>query len=152
MLKLNGIAPAPGSHREAKRLGRGQGSGTGCTAGKGDKGDRARSGARLKLYFEGGQTPMTRRIPKRGFNNVLFTVKYQIVNVGDIEKFDTGGKDVDAAYLFERGVVRSVNMPVKVLGGGELTKKVTVRADSFSRSAREKIEKAKGKAEVITRA
>jgi large subunit ribosomal protein L15 len=153
ILKLNGISPAKGSHRETKRLGRGQGTGQGCTAGKGDKGARSRSGERVKFYFEGGQTPMTRRVPKRGFNNSLFTVKYQIVNVGDIEKCDlSSGKDIDPAWLFENNLVRSSVGPVKILGNGDLSKKIVIKADSFSKSAREKIEKAKGKAEVITRA
>jgi large subunit ribosomal protein L15 len=152
MIKLNGIHPAAGSHRETKRLGRGQGTGQGCTAGKGDKGDRSRSGARSKLYFEGGQTPMTRRVPKRGFNNSLFSTKYQVVNIGDIEKADVGGKEIDLQWLFDNRLIRSQQGLVKVLGNGELTKKVTIHADSFSKSAREKIEKVKGKAEVISRA
>jgi large subunit ribosomal protein L15 len=152
MLKLNEMHPAPGSHRETKRLGRGQGTGQGCTAGKGDKGAHARSGDRHKLYFEGGQTPMTRRVPKRGFNNTRFAPQYQIVNISDIEKADVAGKDIDPKWMFENGFIRSLVNPVKVLGEGELTKKVTIHANRFSKSAREKIEKAKGKAEVLARA
>jgi large subunit ribosomal protein L15 len=152
MLKLNEVHVAPGSHRETKRLVRGQGTGQGCTAGKGDKGARARSGNRNRLYFEGGQTPMTRRVPKRGFNNTRFAPEYQIVNISDIEKADVAGKEIDPKWLFENGFIKSVSNPVKVLGEGELTKKVTIKANGFSKSAREKIEKAKGKAEVLARA
>lgn len=95
---------------------------------------------------------MTRRIPKRGFNNKNYAVHFQIINVGDLEKKETGGKDIDPQWMYGAGLIGSNELPVKVLGGGELTKRLTVRANSFSKSAREKIEKAKGKAEVITRA
>ncbi len=133
------------------RVGRGQGSGNGCTSGKGNNGAKARSGARIKLYYEGGQTPMTRRIPKRGFNNAAFAVRYQIVNLSDLEKVDVGGKEIDPKWLHEHGLIGSSEKPVKVLGNGEFTQKATVRADAFSKGAREKIEKAKGKAEVVAR-
>jgi large subunit ribosomal protein L15 len=152
MVKLNEMRSANGSRRRAQRVGRGQGSGNGCTSGKGNNGARARRGARDKAYFEGGQTPMSRRIPKRGFNNSAFTTRYQTINVGDMEKVDVAGGEIDPAWLFENGLIRSGEAPVKVLGGGELTRKLTVRADSFSKGAREKIEKARGKAEVIERA
>jgi large subunit ribosomal protein L15 len=146
-MKLNELKPSEGSRATKRRIGRGQGSGNGCTAGKGMNGYKARSGARQKAYFEGGQTPMTRRIPKRGFNNP-FRLRYQTVNVGDLEKADVADKEIDRQWMFENGLIRSNDEPVKVLGGGELNKKVTVRAENFSKSAREKIEKANGKAEV----
>jgi large subunit ribosomal protein L15 len=148
MLKLNEIRPAAGSTRDTKRRGRGIGSGNGKTAGRGHKGAGSRSGTKKKLYFEGGQTPLTRRIPKRGFNNI-FSVTYQVVNVGDIEKKAAHDKEVTGQWLFENGLVRSAGAPVKILGGGDLTKGVVVRAHAFSKSARDKIEKAKGKAEVV---
>jgi large subunit ribosomal protein L15 len=151
MLKLNELRPADGSTRDSKRRGRGIGSGNGKTAGRGHKGAGSRSGTKKKLYFEGGQTPLTRRIPKRGFNNI-FSVKYQVVNLGDIEKIATAEKEVTGQLLFENGLVRSADARVKVLGNGEITKGVVVKASAFSKSAREKIEKAKGKAEVVARA
>jgi large subunit ribosomal protein L15 len=148
MLKLNELRPANGSNRETKRRGRGIGSGNGKTAGRGHKGAGSRSGTKKKLYFEGGQTPLTRRIPKRGFNNI-FSVSYQVVNLGDIEKIVTADKEVTAQWLFENGFVRSPEARVKILGNGEFTKGVVVKAHAFSKSARDKIEKAKGKAEVV---
>ena len=148
MLKLNEIRPASGSTRDSKRRGRGIGSGNGKTAGRGHKGAGSRSGTKKKLYFEGGQTPLTRRIPNRGFNNI-FSVTYQVVNLGDIEKKAPHDKEITGQWLFENGLVRSAVAPVKVLGGGDLTKGIVVRAHAFSKSAREKIEKAKGKAEVV---
>ncbi len=151
MLKINEIKMAAGSRKKAKRVGRGQGSGNGCTAGYGMNGDKARSGARQKLYFEGGQTPLTRRIPKRGFNNPS-KVTFQIINVGDLEKASFDAVELDSKWLHENGFIHSDKLPVKVLGNGELSKKLTIRAEAFSKSAREKIEQAKGKAEVISRA
>lgn len=151
MLKLNELKPTPGSRKKAKRIGRGTGSGTGSTAGKGNNGDRARSGAKTKFYFEGGQTPLTRRIPKRGFHSP-FKVEYQIVNVGTLETLDNEGKDITIEFLHDQGLIHEVDRPVKILGNGDLTKTISIKAHSFSKTAREKIEKAKGKAEVITRA
>ncbi len=151
MLTLNELRPEKGSRQRSKRIGRGQGSGQGCTAGKGMNGAKARTGARQKLYFEGGQTPLTRRIPKRGFKNSN-KVKYQIVNVADLEKAKFTETEIDIQWLSEHGFVHTDALPVKVLGNGELSKKLTVKASAFSKSAREKIEKANGKAEVITRA
>jgi large subunit ribosomal protein L15 len=151
MVTLNAIKPKNGSRRTSKRLGRGSGSGTGKTAGRGHKGAGSRVGGPHKPYFEGGQTSIIRRIPKRGFTNI-FKREYQIVNIGDIEKVDAQGKDIVSDVLFENGLIRSKNLPVKVLGDGELTKSVVVKAHAFSKSAREKIEKAKGKVEVLTRA
>jgi large subunit ribosomal protein L15 len=148
MQKLNELKPAPGSRTNTKRLGRGTGSGQGCTAGKGNNGHKARSGSTNKFYFEGGQTPLTRRIPKRGFTNI-FRREYQIVNVGDIEKIGQLDKEITIGFLHENGLIHEVDRPVKILGNGELTKNITVKVHAFSKTAREKIEKAKGKAEVI---
>lgn len=150
MLKLNELRPAAGSKKVAKRIGRGTGSGNGCTAGKGNNGHRARSGSSNKLYFEGGQTPLTRRLPKRGFHSP-FKVEFQIVNVSVLEKFETG-KEITAEILFQSGLIHNAEQPVKILGNGDLTKSLTVKVDAFSKSAKDKIEKAKGKAEVIGRA
>ncbi|HAJ79391.1 MAG TPA: 50S ribosomal protein L15 [Fibrobacteres bacterium] len=149
MVKLNDIHPAKGSNKKALRLGRGVGSGTGKTAGRGYNGAGSRVGSGTKPYFEGGQTSLIRRIPKRGFTNIFRKI-YQVVNIGDIDKVDMQGKDVDCGVLFEMGLVGSAKIHVKVLGNGECTKNITVRAHAFSKSAREKIEKAKGKAEVIS--
>ena len=148
MLKLNELRPAPGSRKKTKRLGRGSGSGQGTTAGKGNNGNKARSGSTNKFYFEGGQTPLTRRIPKRGFTNI-FRKEYQIVNVGDLEKMELLDKEITIEQLHENGLIHEVDRPVKILGNGELTKNITIRVHAFSKTAREKIEKAKGKAEVI---
>jgi large subunit ribosomal protein L15 len=150
MLKLNDIRPSAGSNRQRRRVGRGQGSGRGCTAGKGYNGHKARSGSGTKPYFEGGQTPLTRRLPKRGFHNP-FKVEYQTINLKDLNDFDAGGKDITVEELYAAGLVRDTIRPLKVLGSGEVTKPLIVKANSFSKSAREKIEKAKGKAEVKAR-
>jgi len=151
MVKLNTLKPAYGSTSPSKRLGRGSGSGTGKTAGRGHKGAGSRVGAEHKPYFEGGQTSLIRRIPKRGFTNI-FKKNYQIVNIGDIDTCDAGGKEIDGQFLFEKGLVRSARALIKILGNGDCTKSVTVKAHAFSKSAREKIEKAKGKAEVLSSA
>jgi large subunit ribosomal protein L15 len=151
MFKLNDIKPAAGSKRKALRLGRGSGSGTGKTAGRGYNGQGSRSGSGTKPYFEGGQTPLIRRIPKRGFTNIFKKI-FQTVNIGDIEKIENIDKEIGEKWLFENKLTHSKSLPVKVLGGGDLTKSIVIRAHAFSKSAREKIEKAKGKAEVITRA
>ncbi len=148
MLTLNGLRPERGSRKKRKRIGRGTGSGSGSTAGKGNNGNKARSGAFNKDYFEGGQTPLTRRIPKRGFTNI-FRTEYQIVNVGDLEKIESAGKEITVEFLHGNGLVHEVDRPVKILGNGELSKAVNVKVHAFSKTAREKIEKAKGKAEVI---
>jgi large subunit ribosomal protein L15 len=148
MLKMNNLRPAKGSHRETKRLGRGTGSGQGKTGGHGSNGDKARSGAYQKFYFEGGQTPLTRRIPKVGFHSP-FKKEYQIVNVGALEDADLGGTEVTAESLRKAGLVHEAGKPVKVLGKGELTKALVFRVNAYSKSAKDKIEKAKGKAEVV---
>ena len=146
-MKLYELSPAAGSTKEVKRVGRGHGSGNGKTAGKGHKGQNARSGGGVRPGFEGGQMPMTRRIPKRGFNNI-FAVKYATVNVSDLEKF-VEGTVVDAELLKASGLVKKTGNGIKILGNGELTKNLTVKANAFSESAKEKIEKAGGKAEVM---
>ena len=146
-MKLYELSPAAGSVKDVKRIGRGHGSGNGKTAGKGHKGQNARSGGGVRPGFEGGQMPMTRRIPKRGFNNI-FATKYSVVNVSDLDQF-VDGTVVDADLLKASGLIRKTNDGVKILGNGELTKNLTVKAAAFSASAREKIEKAGGKAEVM---
>lgn len=146
-MKLHELSPAEGSVREAKRIGRGHGSGNGKTAGKGHKGQKARSGHGMRPGFEGGQMPLQRRVPKRGFNNI-FATEWVAINLGALEAFEDGAT-VDAAALAEKGIVKKANLPVKVLGNGKLTKKLTVKANAFSASAAEKINAAGGKAEVI---
>ena len=145
-MKLHELSPAPGASRDAYRKGRGAGSGNGKTAGKGHKGQKARSGGGVRPGFEGGQMPLPRRVPKRGFINI-FATKYATVNVSDLEKFEDGAV-VDAQALVDAGLLKKTLDGVKVLGRGELTKKLTVNCAAFSASAKEKIEKAGGKAEV----
>ena len=146
-MKLHDLAPAEGSSKASKRVGRGHGSGWGKTAGKGHKGQNARSGGGVRPGFEGGQTRLARRIPKRGFNNI-FAAKYTAINVSDLEKF-VDGTVVDGELLVAAGVVKKCGNGIKDLGGGERTKKLTVTAAAYSASAKEKIEKAGGEAEVI---
>ena len=147
-MKLHELSPAVGSTKEVKRVGRGHGSGNGKTAGKGHKGQNARSGGGVRPGFEGGQMPLTRRIPKRGFNNI-FAKEYAVINVSDLNKF-VDGTVVDTELLKASGLVKKVCDGVKVLGDGELTSKnLTVKAVKFTKTAVEKIEKAGGKAEVM---
>ena len=146
-MKLHELSPAVGSTKEAKRIGRGHGSGNGKTAGKGHKGQKARSGSGMRAGFEGGQMPLQRRVPKRGFNNI-FATKFAIVNVSDLEVFEAGAV-IDTQALQEKGLVKKIYDGVKVLGNGNLSKAVTVKASAFSESAKSKIEAAGGKAEVI---
>lgn len=146
-MKLDELKPAEGSRFERKRIGRGIGSGTGKTSGKGHKGQNARSGGGVRPGFEGGQMPLYRRLPKRGFTNI-FAKEYVAVNVSELERFDNG-TEVSAELLKEAGVISKVKDGVKILGRGEITKKLTVKAAKFSASAQEKIEKAGGKTEVI---
>ncbi len=146
-MKIHELTPALDSNKASKRIGRGHGSGNGKTAGKGHKGQNARSGGGVRIGFEGGQMPLARRIPKRGFNNI-FAAKYAIVNVSDLNKFKEGTV-VDTELLVASGLVKKVNDGVKILGNGELTVNLTVKAAKFSQSAIEKIEKAGGKAEVM---
>jgi len=146
-MKIHELTPALDSNKASKRIGRGHGSGNGKTAGKGHKGQNARSGGGVRIGFEGGQMPLARRIPKRGFNNI-FATKYAIVNVSDLNKFKEGTV-VDTELLVASGLVKKVNDGVKILGNGDLTVSLTVKAAKFTQSAIEKIEKAGGKAEVM---
>ena len=146
-MRLDELKPAEGSRFERKRIGRGIGSGTGKTSGKGHKGQNARSGGGVRPGFEGGQMPLYRRLPKRGFTNI-FAKQYVAVNVAELERFENG-TEVTAELLKEVGVISKIKDGVKVLGRGELTKKLTVKVAKFSESAKEKIDKAGGKAEVI---
>ena len=146
-MRLDELQPAEGSKFSTKRVGRGIGSGTGKTSGKGHKGQKARSGGGVRPGFEGGQMPLYRRLPKRGFNNI-FAKQYVTINVADLEKFENGTV-VTAELLKESGVVSKTLDGIKILGRGELTKKLEVKVAKFSASAAEKIEKAGGKAEVI---
>ena len=145
-MKLHELSPAAGSTTAPKRLGRGVGSGLGKTSGKGHKGAKARSGGGKRPGFEGGQMPLYRRVPKKGFTNI-FRTEYATVNVGQLEAFDNGAV-VTAAMLKEAKIIRKTLDGVKVLGNGELTKKLTVEAAKFTASAKEKIEALGGKAEV----
>ena len=145
-MKLHELQPAAGSVTAPKRLGRGVGSGLGKTSGKGHKGAKARSGGGKRPGFEGGQMPLYRRVPKKGFTNI-FRTEYATVNVGQLEAFDNGAV-VTAAMLKEAKIIRKTLDGVKVLGNGELTKKLTVEAAKFTASAKEKIEALGGKAEV----
>ena len=147
-MKLHELSPAPGSAKDAWRKGRGPGSGNGKTAGKGHKGQNARSGGGVRIGFEGGQLPLYRKLPKRGFNNARFGKQYAVINVESLNKFNDGDV-VDSAALLVAGVIDSVMDGVKVLGEGELTKKLTVKAKVFSASAKEKIEAVGGKTEVV---
>lgn len=146
-MKLNQLTAAPGSTQERKRIGRGYGSGTGKTAGKGHKGQKARAGHGMRPGFEGGQMPLQRRIPKRGFNNI-FADKIISINVESLNRFEDGAV-VDAAALAEAGIVKKSCDGIKILSNGELKKKLTVKANAFSEAAKAKIEAAGGKAEVI---
>ncbi len=147
-MKLHELSPAIGATKEVKRIGRGHGSGNGKTAGKGHKGQWARSGGGVRPGFEGGQTALARRMPKRGFNNI-FATEYAIVNVSDLEARFENGAVIDEVALVESGLVKKTLDGIKVLGNGEITKSFTVKAAKFTAAAAEKIEKAGGKAEVI---
>ena len=147
-MKLHELSPAEGSVKANFRKGRGAGSGNGKTAGKGHKGQNARSGGGVRPGFEGGQLPLYRKLPKRGFNNARFGKQYAVINVESLNKFNDGDV-VDFAALLAAGVVDTINDGVKVLGEGELTKKLTVKAKVFSASAKEKIEAVGGKTEVV---
>ena len=146
-MKLNQLTATPGATKARKRIGRGYGAGTGKTAGKGHKGQKARAGHGMRPGFEGGQMPLQRRIPKRGFNNI-FAKDIVSVNVGSLNRFEDGAA-VDAAALMEAGIIKNCGDGVKILANGELKKKLTVKASAFSQAAKAKIEAAGGKAEVI---
>ena len=146
-MKMHELAPAMGSTKESKRIGRGHGSGQGKTAGKGHKGQHARAGRGIRIGFEGGQMPLQRRVPKRGFNNI-FAEEWVAINLSSLEVFEDGSV-VDAAALASKGIIKKANLPVKVIGNGKLTKKLEVKLNAYSASAAEKIAAAGGKAEVI---
>lgn len=146
-MKLQNLQPSEGSAKKPYRKGRGAGSGNGKTAGRGHKGQWARSGGGVRPGFEGGQMPLARRLPKRGFHNIFGTT-HAPVNVSALDRFEDG-TEVTAQTLVEAGIVKNQQDGVKILGNGELTKKLTVKAAAFSASAKEKIEKAGGKAEVV---
>ena len=141
-MKLNSLTPINGSKTNRKRRGRGHGSGLGKSAGRGDKGAGQRSGFKHRAWFEGGQMPLSRRLPKRGFTNI-FKKEYQIVNIGRLDELSE--KQVDAKVLYENGFIRTPLKPVKILGAGELKKPINITATEFSRAAKEKIEKIGGK-------
>lgn len=146
-MNLHDLSPAEGSVKSNYRKGRGHGSGNGKTAGRGHKGQKARSGGGVRVGFEGGQMPLARRIPKRGFHNI-FAKPLEIVNVSALNKFEDGAT-VNVCDLLEKGILSKCEYGVKILGNGSVSKKLTVRATAFSASAKEKIETAGGKAEVV---
>ncbi|EFM11471.1 MULTISPECIES: 50S ribosomal protein L15 [Paenibacillus] len=146
-MKLHELQPAEGSRKERKRIGRGIGSGNGKTAGRGHKGQNARSGGGVRPGFEGGQNPLYRRVPKRGFNN-RFRKEYAIVNIEELNSF-AAGTEVTPEFLLEQGIVKNPLSGIKVLGNGEIKVQLTVKASKFSQSAVEKIQAAGGKTEVI---
>ena len=146
-MQIHELSPMPGSTHVDKRKGRGHGTGNGKTAGRGHKGQKARSGGGVRIGFEGGQMPLARRVPKRGFNNI-FAKPLEAINVSELECFEDGAV-VDAASLLANGVLSKCRYGVKILGEGELSKKLTVKAAAFSATAKEKIEAAGGKAEVV---
>ena len=145
-MKLSLLKPTKGATSNRKRVGRGHGSGLGRTAGRGEKGYHSRSGSKHRPWFEGGQMPLHRRLPKRGFSNYLFRKQYQIVNLRDIDTLNTD--EVDSKKLFDNGLISSSLQPVKVLGDGELKNAIKIKATSFSKSAVLKIEKAGGTVEI----
>jgi large subunit ribosomal protein L15 len=147
-VKLFELQPAPGAKKAPTRKGRGHGSGNGKTAGRGHKGQNARAGGGVRPGFEGGQMPLYRRVPKRGFNNKIFAKVYSEVNVSALNSFEDGAT-VTEELLKEKGIVRKINDGVAILGNGDLTKKLTVKASRFTKTASEKIEAAGGKVEVV---
>ena len=146
-MKLGDLKPGDGARKNRKRLGRGPGSGTGKTAGRGNKGYHSRSGSKRRAWFEGGQMPLQRRLPKRGFSNKRFKKVFQIVNIGRLS--DMNEKEINIELMTEKGLIKPNAIPVKVLGNGVLDSGITVSAHSFSETAKDKIEKAGGKAIVI---
>ncbi|MCK5520120.1 MAG: 50S ribosomal protein L15 [Candidatus Marinimicrobia bacterium] len=146
-MDLSNLTPAPGSTKKSKRKGRGVGTGNGKTAGRGAKGAHSRTGSKHYAWFEGGQMPLQRRVPKRGFSNDRFRQEFQIVNVSALEIIEE--ETINADILVHYGLIKKAASPVKILGNGELKKKYEVSAEAFSQSAREKIEKAGGKVIVL---
>ena len=149
-MRLHNLKPRPGSKHRRKRLGQGESSGRGKTAGRGGKGQTARSGSSIRIGFEGGQMPLIRRIPKRGFNNAQFTTFYNAVNVSDLNQFEDGAR-VDELAMSSVGLSNGTSDGIKILGTGELSKKLTVIASAFSASAKAKIEAKGGTCEVVSR-
>lgn len=147
-MKLESLSKAPEA-KAKKRVGRGPGSGMGKTSTRGQKGQKSRAGASIPAWFQGGQTPLYRRIPKRGFNNARFTIRYATINVSDLNNYFNDGDVVTPELLKEKKIIKKQLNGVKVLGNGEITKKLTVKANVFSNTAISKIESAGGKAEVI---
>ena len=145
-MKLGDLKPAKGATHTKKRVGRGNGSGLGRNAGRGDKGYHSRSGSKHRPWFEGGQTPLHRRVPKRGFSNFLFKKEFQIVNLSDLNIIQS--EEINPAVMKENGLVKYSLRPIKILGDGEIDKKMNVTASAFSSSAKSKIEKAGGTVEV----
>ncbi|NUJ98266.1 50S ribosomal protein L15 [Candidatus Gracilibacteria bacterium] len=152
MFSLNNLKPADGARKASKRLGRGNGSGKGTFSGKGCKGQKARSGGNIPAWFEGGQTPLFRRMPKlKGFSNALFKKEYNIVNISDLEKICTKGiSTIDKQVLIDNNLIGKKNLPIKVLGDGELKSKLLLKVERVSRSAKEAIEKAGGSIEILS--
>jgi large subunit ribosomal protein L15 len=148
-MELYDLKPAPGATRTRRRVGRGPGSGAGKTAGKGHKGQKSRSGYSRRFGFEGGQMPLVRRLPKRGFTN-NFRIEFQVVNLRDLERVFGNGDVVSPESLVDKGLVRKSAQPVKILGSGELTKKLSVKAHKFSTAAQSSIEKVGGSCEVVS--
>lgn len=145
-MKLSSLKPTKGATSNRKRVGRGHGSGLGRTAGRGEKGYHSRSGSKNRSWFEGGQMPLHRRLPKRGFSNYLFRKQYQIVNLRDIDALNL--EEIDSKKLFDNGLIRSFLQPVKILGNGDVSKAIKIKATTFSKSAILKIEKAGGEVEL----
>ena len=143
-MKLGNLKPASGSTRSRKRVGRGHGSGLGRSAGRGDKGYHSRSGSKHRPWFEGGQMPLHRRVPKRGFSNFLFKKEYQIVNLSDLERIES--EEINPSILKEKGLVKYALRPIKILGDGDINKKINITASAFSSTAVQKIQKAGGTA------
>lgn len=146
-MNLGTLTYAPGSRKKRKRVGRGEGSGHGGTSGRGHKGYHSRSGAKRKLGFEGGQTPLQRRLPKRGFTNI-FRIEYQIVNLKDLDRIKDINK-IDPLVMFDKKLIRKKSAPVKILGVGEINRQVDISAHAFSKSAKDKIEAAQGRITIL---
>jgi large subunit ribosomal protein L15 len=151
MLTLSNLKPAHGAKHRKKRVGCGEGSGHGKTSGRGHKGQKARSGGSIRLGFEGGQMPLLRRMPKRGFNNTVFKTVWGVVNLRDLERFEPG-VEIDETFLRKQGLVRGRIDGVKILGEGAVSKALTLKVDAISAAAREKIEKAGGSVTIVTKA
>ena len=147
-MKLTIVKPNPGAIKDKKRVGRGPGSGTGKTAGRGENGQNSRSGGGVRIGFEGGQTPLFRRLPKRGFTNARFKKVYAVINLSDLNRFEDGA-EVTPEILKDMGLIKNMKDGLKVLGNGKLEKKLNIKANKFSKTATQKIEKLGGKAEVI---